>query len=456
MGLFIKLKTNVEPLKEEKSTVILKVEIPPENITTFVDKAYKLISQKVSIPGFRKGKAPKVIIDQMIGKDQVLNQAAQDIIPQFYPKAVESTGIEPVAEPDIDIIQLEEGKTFIFNAKVQVKPEVKLPDYSTIEVPKQSTRVTAKELNDKIEVLRNKFSRLEPVGNRAIKKGDFVQIDYQGFIKGKPFKDGSGSDYVFEVGSQHFLPGFEEKIIGAKKDDKLEISIVFPDDYEQKYLAGQEAKFNVTIKEVKAKKLPKLDDEFAKSVSQFDSLAEFKKDLKDKLNKQKKEQAESATKEFVLNFISEKSEIDVPTKLLERQIDKMVNEFNRRLSIAGSSLDKYLKQSNISYLEFRETYRSAALETIRTELAIEAVAKAEKITVEDKEIEEEIAKLARQSKTNVEELKEKLDDDTRLFLKNRLKRLKALDKLLKNVKYRESKEKSSKRKDKNGISANSD
>ncbi|MDP1808747.1 MAG: trigger factor [Actinomycetota bacterium] len=430
------IKTEVEQV--EKSMVVLTVEVPFDELGESIEKAYRDVAQKVKIAGFRKGKAPHAIIDQMVGKDAVLQEAMNDVIPAFYPQAVESSGIEPVTIPQIDVVQLSDNQPLIFKARVEVKPEVKLGAYKKLEIDEIEQKPVAEEVNKQLERLRNKFATLEVVKGRAAKSGDFVLIDYEGYIQGKPFEGGRGSDYMLELGSGTFIPGFEDQLIGAKAGSATPVKLVFPADYQAENLAGAEAAFDVKIKEIKTKKQPKADDEFANNVSKFDTLKEFKADLKKAAIERQKKERETGIRMGALDKMVELSEVELPAGMIGSRVEEMIQDFEDRIQETQKiTLQGWLAQSGIDMSVLRQSYQDEAQRTTKTELVIEAVMKAEKIEATDEDAEKEIKRLAEGAKKDINELKEEIKKrDGFGFLKNRLAVNKTVDFLATKVKVK--------------------
>lgn len=444
------MKTDIEEL--EKNTVLLKVEVPIVEVTGSIKKAYKEVSEKVRIPGFRKGKAPKGIIDQMVGKEVVLNEALQELIPFYYPKAVESSGVEPVSMPEIDIVQIEEDKPLIFTAKIQVKPKVVLGDYHKIEIEEFSVVPTKEEVEREINNIREKFSHLKVLKRRNLKKGDFALIDFQGFIEGKPFEGGSASDYMLEIGSGTFIPGFEEQLVGAKRGEERDVKVTFPHDYSNQHLADKEAVFRVAVKEIKEKELPALNDEFAKNVSEFDTLREFKKSVKEKVRQRKEAQAEAQKRSAVVDFVINQAEMEIPPVMIENQINAMVRNFEETLKNQGLRLEDYLRSTSTEFKLFKENYRAEAIKRIKTDLVLEAVQKAENIEISDEDVDNEIKRLAKGAKRDFKELKKEVKEREGYdYLRLSLQRLKTVDFLVSKAKTRKKK----KDDEKDGSSADS-
>ncbi len=434
------IKTEVEQV--EKNTVVLKVEIPIDELGESIERAYRDVARKVKIPGFRKGKAPRAVIDQMVGKEAVLHEALHEAIPAFYPQAVESSGIEPVTMPQIDVVQLSENEPLIFKARVDVKPEVKLGSVDDLEIEDIEQKTVAEEVTLQLNRLRAKFATLEIVKGRAAKKGDFVLIDYEGYIQGKPFEGGRGSDYMLELGSGSFIPGFEDQLIGAKAGGEKQVKVTFPKDYQVERLAGEDAVFAVTIKGLKAKKEPKLDDDFAKNVSKFDTLKELKADLKKTVTARLKAEREAGIRMAALDKMIELSELDVPEGMVQRRVEEMVRDFGDRIEqTQGITLQAWLAQSGVGGDVLRQSYYAEAERTIKTELVIEAVMKAEKIEATEGDVANEIKRLAEGAKRDVDELKEEIMSRNGFeFLKQRLSMNKAVDFLARKAKIKKKKD----------------
>ncbi len=436
------IKTDVEQV--EKDTVVITIEVSAERIAGPINKTYREIAKKVRIPGFRQGKAPKPIIDQMVGKDVVLDEAANDMIPDMYSEAVKGAGVVPVTMPEIDVVQIKDNEPFIFTAKVQVKPEIKLGPLADLKIEPIEQKPLADEVKSELEKLQNKFATLDVVKSRASRKGDFLLIDYDGYIENKPFEGGRGSDYMLELGSGTFIPGFEAKLEEVKPGASKDVELTFPQDYQAEHLAGKDAIFKVKVKEIKTKKLPKLDDEFAASVSKFDTLKELKADLKSKAKELQEKQAKAAVREAALEKMVELSEVDLPDGMVERRIDQMVQSFADQVEqMQGGKFQDWLKQTGMEPAEFRNNYKQEAIKNLKTELTLEAVAKEHKQDATDADIDEEIKRLAEGSDKDVDELKAEIDErDGRDFLQERLSMDKAIDFLADNTEIKaEKKEK---------------
>jgi len=428
------LKTEVTNVEDEKNVVMLKVEVPAEKVMPSIDKAYREVSKKVRIPGFRKGKVPPRIIDQMVGEDAVMDEALNDLIPLFYPEAIESSGIEPVSQPKVDVEQIEKDKPFIFTAKVELKPEVKLGDYKVIKLPKVATKASKKEIDEHIDKIRDRFSELKPV-KRAVKDGDYVLLDFEGFLDGKPFDGGSASDDMLEIGSESFIPGFEEQIIGAKAGEERDIDVTFPKNYHSKDLAEKDVVFHITIKEIKTKKLPKLDDDFAKNVSKFDTLEEMKADVKKELETRKEKEQEATKRDGAIDYVTEDASIDIPQGMVEQQINSLSEEFNNILKREKTDLESYLKEQGDTFQGFREQFREEAEKRVKTNLVLEEVMKKEKIEASDDDIDEELNRLSEKSDQKIDEIKAEMTEEHFDYLRSQLSMMKTVDYLISKVKF---------------------
>lgn len=440
------VKTDVEEIA--KHTVKLKVEVPEAEIQPTIKKTYKDIANKVRIPGFRKGKAPKPVIDMMVGKEAVLYEAAQELVVQFYPQAVEKAGLEPVAMPKINIEQIEEGKPLIFTAEVEVKPEVILGDYENLLIEPVETKVTQKDVEKEVNRLREKFATLETTTKKAA-AGDYVLIDYVGYIDGKPFEGGSASDYMIELGTKTLWPEVEEQLIGAKAGEEKQVKVTFGPDYQQ--FAGKEAVFEIKVKEVKTKKLPPADDELAQTVSKFDTLKELKADIEQKLKQKKEKQAEAAKKTAVVDKLVELSEVELPKGMIERRIDQMLDDFERQIKVYQNiTLDEWIRKIGLKKEQVRENYRQEAIKSLRTELILDAVIKKEKLDVSEEEVNKEIERLATISKKKPEDVKAEILKVNGLdYLKSRLTAAKAVDFLVTKAKVKKAKTKAKESKEEN-------
>lgn len=382
----------------------LTIEVPAEDFEAAVEKAYQKSKNKINIPGFRKGKAPRKMIEQMYGKEIFFEDAANYAIPTAYAKAVDECTEEIVSQPKIDIEQAEAGKPFIFTAEVALKPEVTLGTYKGVEVEKTDASVTDEEVDAAIERERESNARTVSVEDRAVQDGDLTVLDFEGFVDGEAFEGGKGENYPLTIGSNTFIPGFEEQLIGAEIDKEVEVNVTFPEDYQAQELAGKPAVFKCTIKEIKEKQLPDLDDEFAGEVSEFETLAEYKEDVRKNLGEKKAEEAKLEKEDKVVDAIIADAKMDIPEAMLETQQRQMAEEFAQRIQMQGLSLDQYFQFTGLTRAAFLEQLKPQAEKRIQSRLVLEAVAKAENIEASDEEYDEEIKKMADAYQMDVEEI----------------------------------------------------
>lgn len=380
--------------KLEGNMAKLTIEVSAEDFEAAVEKAYQKSKNKINIPGFRKGKAPRKMIEQMYGKEIFFEDAANYAIPSAYAKAVDECTEEIVSQPKIDIEQAEAGKPFIFTAEVALKPEVTLGKYKGVEVEKSDAAVTDEEIDAAIERERENNARTVFVDDRAVQDGDMTVLDFEGFVDGVAFEGGKGENYPLTIGSNTFIPGFEEQLIGAEIDKEVEVNVTFPEDYQAAELAGKPAVFKCTIKEIKEKELPDLDDEFASEVSEFETLAEYREDVRKNLEEKKAEEARNEKEDKVVEAIIADAKMDIPEAMLETQQRQMADDFAQRIQMQGISIDQYFQFTGLTRAAFLEQLKPQAEKRIQTRLVLEAVAKAENIEAGDAEYDEEIKKMA--------------------------------------------------------------
>ena len=398
--------------KIEKNTATLEIEVSEEQFEKGIQKAYKKNVGRFNIPGFRKGKAPRVIIERYYGEGVFYEDAINEVCPEAYQAAVDQHKLHPVDRPEIDIVQLEKGKPFIFKAIVTVKPEVVLGDYKGIRVEKKEYPVTDEDVDKELENMRNANARMVAVEGRPAKKDDMVIIDYKGFVGEEQFEGGTAENQPLVLGSGHFIEGFEDQLIGAKAGDSVEVKVTFPEDYHAEHLAGKEAVFKVDVKEIKEKELPDLDDEFAKDVSEFETLEDLKKDIRKKLEERAAHRAKHETEDEVIKRVTELSEIDIPEVMIEKQIDSMVRDFEMQLMYQGLKLEGYLDYYNKSMEEFRDGLRDEATERVRTQLTLEKVPQVEGVTASEEELDKELEEMAKRYKMeDIEKFKKSMGED---------------------------------------------
>lgn len=396
--------------KLEKNMAKLTIEASAEDLEKAINSAYQKQKGKISIPGFRKGKVPRQIIEKMYGKEVFYEDAANTLIPEAYDKALEECEEEIVSSPQIEVTQIEAGKPFIFTATVALKPEVKLGKYKGVKVEKADLEVTEEEINEVIERERDNNARNISVEDRAVQDGDMTVIDFEGFVDGTAFDGGKGENYPLTIGSGAFIPGFEEQLIGANIGEEVEVKVTFPEDYHAENLKGKDAVFKCTVKEIKIKELPDVDDEFASEVSEFDTLDEYKEDVKKKLEEDKAKAAKDAKEEAVIQAIIDDSEMEVPEAMIETQQRQMLDEFAQRISMQGLSMEQYFQFTGTNYQQMLEQVKPQAEKRIKSRLVMEAVAAAEKLEVTDEEYDKEIETMAEVYQMDASKVKEMLGE----------------------------------------------
>ncbi len=376
--------------KLEKNMAKLTVEVPAEEFDKALTAAYNKNKGRFNIPGFRKGKAPQAMIEKMYGASILYEDAVNEALDATYGDAAEESGLDIVSRPEVDIVQVEKGKTLIYTATVAVKPEVTLGDYKGIEVTKASAEVTDEDIEADLKRVQEQNSRLVTVEDRAVEDGDQTVIDFEGFVDGKTFDGGKGEDYPLTIGSHSFIDTFEEQLVGKNIGEECEINVTFPNEYHATDLAGKPAMFKVTVKEIKKKELPELNDEFASEVSEFETLEEYKKDIKEKLAEKKEKAAATENEDHVVEKVVENATMEIPEPMIDSQVNNMVNDYARRMQEQGLSLDQYMKFTGMTIESLKDQMKPQALKRIQTRLVLEAVVKAENITVADEAVEIEI------------------------------------------------------------------
>ena len=396
--------------KMEKNMAKLTIEVAAEDLEKAMQNAYQKAKGRISIPGFRKGKAPRKMIEQMYGKGVFLEDAVNALIPEHYSKALAECELEIVSQPTIDITQAEPGKAFIFTAEVAVKPEVTLGDYKGVEVPKTEITVTDEDVEAELKKEQEKNSRTVTVEDRGAENGDITTIDFEGFVDGEAFEGGKGTDYPLTLGSGSFIPGFEDQLVGAKAGDHVEVKVTFPEEYQAKELAGKEAVFQCDVKKVEAKELPELDDDFAQDASEFDTLAEYKEDIKKNLTEKKEKEARAAKENAAVDKAIENAQMEIPDAMLNTQVRQMLDDFSRRMQSQGLTMEQYFQFTGMTLEKMQEEMKPQALKRIQTRLVLEKIAEVENIQPTDEEVEEEFKKMADAYKMEVEKIKELLGD----------------------------------------------
>ena len=401
----------------EKNMAKLTIEVSAEELEKAIQGAYLKQRNKISVPGFRKGKVPRQMIEKMYGVGIFYEDAANALIPTAYGKAYDECELDIVSQPKVEVVQLEKGKPFIFTAEVAVKPEVTLGEYKGLSVDKVSNRVTAKEIDAKLEEEQKKNARTVVVEDRAVQDGDEVVLDFEGFVDGVAFEGGKGENYPLTIGSGSFIPGFEEQLIGAEAEKEVEVNVTFPEEYHSEDLAGKAAVFKCTVHEIKAKELPELDDEFAAEVSEFDTLDAYKADIKAKIKEQKiadgnRKKEDQAVEKAVAN-----ATMEIPEAMIDTQVNQMAQDFAQRIQQQGLSMEQYFQFTGMTAEKMMEELRPQAVKRIETRLVLEAIAKAENIEITDEKIDEELAKMAEAYKMEVEKLKEFMGENEKEQMK---------------------------------------
>ena len=394
----------------EKNMAKLTIEVSAEEFEKAVQNAYLRSRGKITIPGFRKGKAPRVMIEKMYGAGIFFEDAANALIQAEYPKAVDESGLEIVSQPEIEVVQIEKGKAFIFTAEVAVKPEVTLGEYKGLEVEVTPADVTEEEIAAELKREQENNSRTIDVDDRAVADGDMVTLDFEGFVDGVAFEGGKGTDYPLTIGSNSFIPGFEEQLVGAEIGVEKEVNVTFPENYHANDLAGKAAVFKCTVKAIKVKELPELDDEFAKDVSEFDTLDAYKADIEKKLKERKEAVAKREREDKAVDAVIENAQMDIPEAMIQNQIQQLMQDFIRRMQAQGLSIDQYYQFTGLDNAKIQEQMRPQALKRIQSRLVLEKIAETENIQISDEKFEEELKAMADMYKMEVEKLKEVMGD----------------------------------------------
>ena len=427
---------------ENANEVKLEITVEAEKFENAMKKVYFQNAKYFNIPGFRKGKVPMNIVEKYYGAQIFYEDAFNEVATEAYEEALTENKIDVVSRPEVDIAQMEKGKDLIFTAVVQTKPEVKLGKYKGIEIQKIEYKVDKKDVDHELEHMQEHNSRLVTVDDRPLENGDTATIDFEGFVDGVAFEGGKAEGHELEIGSGTFIPGFEEQLIGMELENEKEIKVTFPKEYFSKDLAGKDATFKVKLHDIKKKELPELDDEFAKDVSEFDTLEELKKSIKEKLTKNKEQREKYETEEAVLKAVCEDSKLDIPSGMIELEIDNMLKDFEQRLSYQGLNLEQYLKMIGKTEEEMRKEYEPQAIEAIKSRLVLEAIMKAEKIEASEEEIKAKMEEMAKSYGKDVEELSK--NENLKNYLAEGIKSEKALEFIVNNAKVTEKKKETKK------------
>ncbi|NLL73257.1 MAG: trigger factor [Clostridiales bacterium] len=416
--------------KLDNNMAKLTIEASAEDFEKAIQKAYNKKKASINVQGFRKGKAPLAIIEKMYGIEIFYEDAANDIIPEAYEKAALESELDIVSRPDIDVVQIERGKAFIFTAEVAVKPEVTLGDYKGIEVEKKEVEVTDEEVMANIDKEREQNSRMLTVDDRPVRNNDNVIIDFEGFVDGEPFEGGKSEGYALTIGSKSFIDNFEDQLIGKEIGEEVEVNVTFPEEYHAKELAGKPALFKVKIHEIKVKELPELDDDFAQDVSEFDTLDEYKENVKATIKENKEKELKTAKENEIVDKIIENATMDIPEPMVEEQVRQMADDFAQRMQYQGLSLEQYFQFTGMDAKKFIDSLRPQALKRIQSRLVLEAIVKAENIEVTEEEFNKELEEMAKMYNMELDKIKELLGDKEEENIKTDIAVQKAVDLVL--------------------------
>ncbi len=425
MSIKIEKTDNTNELK-------LEITIEAKKFDEAIKKVYLKSVKYFNIPGFRKGKAPMNIVERYYGKEIFYEDAFNEVVPQEYETELKQNNIEAVSHPDIDITQIGKGQDLIFTAIVQTKPEVKLGKYKGIELKKVEYNVSSEDIEHELGHMQERNARLVSVEDRAVEKDDITVIDFEGFVEGEPFEGGKAENHELTIGSNTFIPGFEDQIIGMKIDEEKEINVKFPDEYFSEELKGKDAVFKVKLHEIKKKEMPKLDDEFAKDTSEFDTLEELKKSIKEKLEEENKKKAKYETQDAAIKSVSDNTKIEIPSGMIETEIDNMIQEIEQRLKYQGLNLENYLNLIGKSNEEFRKEYEEEAKISVKNKLVLEAIIKAEKIEADDETVNSKLEEMSKMYGKTAEELKK--NEQLVKYIETSLKNEKAIEFIVENAK----------------------
>ena len=437
---------NVE--KMDNNRVKLEVEVAAPDVDTALAKAYRKVVKQINLPGFRKGKVPRRILESRFGPEILHEDALELLVPDAYEAALKEADLDPINNPEFDLVQIEESKPLLFNAIIEVLPPVELGEYRGLEVEQEKAEVDDIQIDHHLFMLREQNARLVPREEGPVKEGDLVQIDFKGYVDGELFEGGEAEDYSLEIGSRSFIPGFEDQLIGAVQDETKEIKVTFPDNYRKEDIAGKEATFEVIVKQIKEKQLPELDDDFVKEVSEFETLEEMKADLKEKLLKNAEEQSKAKLEEELIEKVSAAAKVEPPKILVDRQIDRMVGDLENYLRYQGMGLDQFLELSGKDKDEVREERREEAEKRAKANLVLDAIAKQEGITVEDSELKEKIEEIATTYNDDPERIRELLEKQGRIpVMQEEIRIRKVIDLIVAEAKIKTVKAKKEKAKD---------
>lgn len=422
---------------ENANEVKLEITVEAAKFEDAMKKVYFQNAKYINIPGFRKGKAPMNVVEKYYGKEIFYEDAFNEVAGEAYEAALKENNVEAVSRPNIDVVQIEKGKDLIFTAVVQTKPEAELGKYKGIEIPKIVYNVTDESIEEELKQMQNRNARLVTVESKPVEKGNLAVIDFEGFVDGKAFEGGKAENYELEIGSGAFIPGFEDQIVGMKADEERDIKVKFPEEYFSTELAGKDATFKVKVHEIKAKELPELDDEFAKDVSEFDTLAELKASIKEKQEKQNADKAKYEKQEAAMKAVCDNMKVEIPSGMVELETENMLKDIEQRLSYQGMKLEQYLQMLGKTAEEMKKEYEPQALEAIKSRLALEAIIKAEKIEATAEEIDSKIKEMAENYGKKEEEISG--NENLRKYIKEGIESEKAIDFIVSNAKEKAKK-----------------
>ena len=427
---------NVQVEDLGKNMVKLTVEVEAETVDAAIKSAYNKQKNKIAIPGFRKGKVPQAMIEKMYGPEIFYEDAVNNMLQTQYPAAVEESGVDVVSRPNIDVTQIKKGEPFIFTAEVAKRPEVTLGKYNGVTVTKIDTSVTDEEVDTEIETQRNANARTVTITDRPVKEGDTAVIDFEGFVDGVAFEGGKGENHPLEIGSHSFIDTFEDQLVGKNTGDEVEVNVTFPEQYQAEELAGKPATFKVKINEIRAKELPELNDEFVQDVSEFDTMAEYREDVKKKLVERKENVAKGTKEDEAIQKIIDKSKMEIPEAMIDMQAENMIEEFAQRIASQGMSFEQYLQFSGMTIDKLKEQVRPEAVQRIQSSLVLEQIAKEENIVATDEDVDAEVEKMASMYGMKAEDLKNYMGDSEKESMKRDIAVKKAVEFVMANVKER--------------------
>ena len=427
---------NVQVEDLGKNMVKLTVEVETETVDAAIKSAYNKQKNKIAIPGFRKGKVPQAMIEKMYGAEIFYEDAVNIMLQTQYPAAVDESGVDVVSRPSIDVTQIKKGEPFIFTAEVAKRPEVTLGKYNGVTVTKIDTSVTDEEVDAEIEQQRNINARTVTITDRPVKEGDTAVIDFEGFVDGVAFEGGKGENHPLEIGSHSFIDTFEDQLVGKNTGDEVEVNVTFPEQYQAEELAGKPATFKVKINEIRAKELPELNDEFVQDVSEFDTMAEYREDVKKKLVERKENAAKGTKEDEAIQKIIDKSKMEIPEAMIDMQAENMIEEFAQRIASQGMSFEQYLQFSGMTIDKLKEQVRPEAVQRIQSSLVLEQIAKEENIVATDEDVDAEVEKMASMYGMKAEDLKNYMGDSEKESMKRDIAVKKAVEFVMANVKER--------------------